>query len=126
MLILFLILQIFSVINVTGKMKIVITMWYYIVLYKNYTYFFCFAAQSSCITKGGKNPFKPCIFPFSYKGVKYFGCPKDLFDPTERWCSTKVDSRGVHVDGEGEYGFCSSNCPIHEDGISTSSLISSM
>jgi len=26
------------------------------------------------------------------------------------WCSTKVDSTGTHVNGEGNYGFCSSTC----------------
>ena len=32
----------------------------------------------------------------------------------EFWCSTKVDSEGNHVDGEGEYGFCSPECsPIN-------------
>merc|ERR1711874_892019 len=28
----------------------------------------------------------------------------------QKWCSTKVDSSGVHVNGEGKYGFCSSDC----------------
>merc|ERR1712107_551056 len=26
------------------------------------------------------------------------------------WCSTKVDSTGTHVNGEGNYGFCSVEC----------------
>jgi len=26
------------------------------------------------------------------------------------WCSTKVDSTGTHINGEGNYGFCSSTC----------------
>jgi len=26
------------------------------------------------------------------------------------WCSTKVDSTGTHVNGEGNYGFCSTDC----------------
>jgi len=28
----------------------------------------------------------------------------------QTWCSTKVDSNGVHVNGEGKYGFCSPDC----------------
>ena len=32
-----------------------------------------------------------------------------------RWCSTRVDSStGIHVSGQGEYGFCNSECPNHE------------
>ena len=32
-----------------------------------------------------------------------------------RWCSTRVDpSTGIHVTGQGEYGFCNSECPNHE------------
>ena len=31
-----------------------------------------------------------------------------------RWCSTRVDpSTGIHVTGQGEYGFCNSECPNH-------------
>ena len=32
-----------------------------------------------------------------------------------RWCSTRVNpSTGIHVTGQGEYGFCNSECPNHE------------
>ena len=46
---------------------------------------------------------------------------KNLFylqDPevsTETWCSTKIDSRGEHIEGINAYGFCSSACPKHEE-----------
>ena len=75
-----------------------------------------FPGQSGCSTNGGKDPFRPCIFPFTFDGVKYFGCPKDLFEEDKRWCSTKVDADGNHVTGQNKYGFCSPNCPIHNDG----------
>jgi len=72
--------------------------------------------SSRCLTNGGKNPFAPCVFPFTYDGVTYFGCPKDLFEADKRWCSTKTDSKGNHVTGQNEYGFCSPNCPVHNQG----------
>ena len=64
-----------------------------------------------CVTESdSKVPNAPCIFPFKHKGVVYEGCPVDSSDKTRRWCSTKIDKNGKHVNGN--YGFCSKNCPI--------------
>lgn len=68
---------------------------------------------------------KFCRFPFKFKGKVFASCTTD-FDPDQRaWCSTKgmtkniirtltllitVDSRGVHVVGQGEFGYCPSSC----------------
>ena len=42
------------------------------------------------------------------------GCPINPSDG-RRWCSTKINpSTGIHVSGQGEYGFCNSYCPNHE------------
>ena len=30
-----------------------------------------------------------------------------------RWCSTKVDAKGNHMDGTNNYGFCPHSCPSH-------------
>ena len=27
------------------------------------------------------------------------------------WCSTMVDDNGVHVGGQGKWGYCDSKCP---------------
>ena len=62
-----------------------------------------------CITTGGPNPGKPCIFPFTFKGVTYNGCAPEV--KSETWCSTKVDKNGKHVTGQSEYGVCSNSCP---------------
>lgn len=59
----------------------------------------------------GPNPNAACVFPFIYKGRQYGGCPIDPDDRTKRWCSTRVDSNGVHVGGQGQYGHCGSGCP---------------
>jgi hypothetical protein len=40
----------------------------------------------------------------------FASCSTD-FDPDDRpWCSTKADDGGVHVPGEGEFGFCPDSC----------------
>jgi len=67
---------------------------------------------SLCLTKNGPSSNQPCIFPFTFRGKTYNGCPIDPDDSRERWCSTKVDSRGRHIGGQGNYGNCNSKCPI--------------
>ena len=27
------------------------------------------------------------------------------------WCSTKVNDKGVHINGQGKWGYCGSECP---------------
>ena len=51
--------------------------------------------------------------------IKYYfvGCPVDPDDRTKYWCSTKVDSSGNHIVGQGEYGDCSEKCPIQDDNF---------
>merc|ERR1719481_128927 len=59
-----------------------------------------------CQTSNGKL----CKFPFKFRNKVYASCTTD-FDPDNRaWCSTKVDRRGVHVSGEGEFGYCPDSC----------------
>ena len=65
-------------------------------------------------TADSKDPKKPCIFPFKFKGEKYFGCPPDPEVKGRRWCSTAVDNRGNHITGKGNFGFCEESCPKHK------------
>jgi len=60
---------------------------------------------------------KPCVFPFlwNYNGVNYNGCAFDKALDIAPWCSTKTVS-GVHQSGQGEWGICSSSCPL-SDGV---------
>jgi len=64
-----------------------------------------------CLTKSGPSLNQPCIFPFTYKDITYNGCPKIPNRPSQRWCSTEVDSNGNHIAGQRKWGHCSSNCP---------------
>jgi len=59
-----------------------------------------------CTTEDGRR----CQFPFSYKGRVYTGCTAE-HDPDDRkWCSTRVDQEGKHVQNAGEWGYCSDQC----------------
>ena len=73
-----------------------------------------------CATVGGPDTGETCIFPFRFNGVLYNACTYEgnSVGETEPWCSTLTDSNDVHVGGEGNWGYCSSACPV--DGDSTS------
>ena len=50
-----------------------------------------------------------CIFPFTYKGIKYDSCVKT--DDSEcEWCPTKLDASGVYK-SPGDWGCCNDACP---------------
>ena len=57
----------------------------------------------------------PCVFPFRFgrKGIIFHGCTTKGNSPRDKkpWCSTKVDFRGVHINGQGYWGYCSHDCP---------------
>ena len=65
---------------------------------------------NECLTTGGGNTGKPCIFPFKFHGKKYHHCTWKKGED-KPWCSTKV-TNGHHVGHEREWGFCNSHCPI--------------
>merc|ERR1712112_195437 len=77
--------------------------------------------SSSCTASGGPAHGKPCVFPFIYQGVKYYGCAPlyggltNVYSPVY-WCSTKVDINRFHIRGPytqpGKYvGYCDDTCP---------------
>ena len=72
---------------------------------------------------GGRG--KNCIFPFTAytdqekKNKKtFYGCTTELCGDAAGcngfWCSTKVDKNGMHVQGQGNWGYCNSKCPKNE------------
>merc|ERR1739842_74253 len=66
-----------------------------------------------CFVSGGPAAGEPCVFPFKHNGHTYTACTDWVYaDPPQpegtKWCSTKVDDDGVHVEGNGHYGFCPS------------------
>merc|ERR1711974_111275 len=64
---------------------------------------------TSCQTNGGANSGVNCVFPFTFRGVTYDGCTTVADD--QLWCSTLTDSDGVHIGGQGNWGYCSPDCP---------------
>merc|ERR1712117_285890 len=71
------------------------------------------AAPSTCSVSSGPAAGQSCVFPFTYGGTTFSGCAEWVYGGEHQgklWCSTKVDSTGTHVNGEGNYGFCSSTC----------------
>merc|ERR1712117_310137 len=71
------------------------------------------AAPSTCTVSSGPAAGQSCVFPFTYGGTTFSGCAEWVYGGERQgklWCSTKVDSTGTHVNGEGNYGFCSSTC----------------
>ena len=59
-----------------------------------------------CVTVSGPSPNRTCIFPFTFDGIKYSKCIKEVNNPNLSWCSTKVDSFGWHVKGHWGHCFC--------------------
>merc|ERR1712193_282187 len=71
------------------------------------------AAPSTCTVSSGPAAGQSCVFPFTYGGTTFSGCAEWVYGGEHQgklWCSTKVDSTGTHVNGEGNYGFCSTDC----------------
>merc|ERR1712154_680300 len=66
-------------------------------------------SSTACTTTGGPASGQDCVFPFTYNGVTHNSCADWVYGGQTSgttWCSTKVDSSGVHVNNEGNYGFC--------------------
>ena len=59
-----------------------------------------------CTTEDGRI----CLFPFSYQGTHYTDCTVDDDPDGRKWCSTKVDSDGDHVQNQGQWGYCIDQC----------------
>merc|ERR1719295_901646 len=67
----------------------------------------------TCSAVSGPAAGSACVFPFTYGGVTHQSCAEWVYGGEHQgkyWCSTKVDPTGIHVNGEGNYGFCSSEC----------------
>jgi len=74
--------------------------------------------QERCVVEAGPDKGAECVFPFSWGGKTYSGCTPWTYGGTFQgrgWCSTKTNEEGLHVNGEGNYGFCSSDCPLATD-----------
>merc|ERR550534_3339027 len=76
------------------------------------------APSSTCTTVSGPDTASQCVFPFTFGGVTHQSCADWIYggvNAGSKWCSTKVDVDGVHVNGEGNYGFCGAACDLSVD-----------
>ncbi len=75
-----------------------------------------------CILEGIQTSTKQaCIFPFEINQTSFNGCTT-MFDPQNKtWCATKVDGKGLAV--EGHRGHCHDTCPLDANGTSNSNII---
>merc|ERR1712066_662995 len=83
--------------------------------------------SSTCTTVSGPATGAACVFPFTFSGTTYVSCTEWIYggeNQGSKWCSTKVDSQGVHVNGEGNYGFCGTDCNI--DTVSLADILESL
>ena len=82
----------------------------YLKIVKHYLYYilyFQITDSVECLTvHDTKDPKKPCIFPFNWKGQSHYSC--NLDEEKGYWCSTDVDETDGFV--EGKWGICSSKC----------------
>ena len=64
-------------------------------------------ASSGCSTVTGK----ACVFPFKYglRGLTFNSCTL-AGSYTRPWCSLKTDSRGNHMIGRRNWGYCQDSC----------------
>ena len=69
---------------------------------RHYINFSSITGLNECLTTGGGNTGKPCIFPFKYNGKEYNHCQWKKGE-SEPWCSTKV-TKGHHVGDQKELG----------------------
>merc|ERR1719318_1212372 len=77
------------------------------------------SATTSCRVTSGPATGRQCAFPFTYNGKTHQGCTPWTFGGTNQgknWCSTKTDGQGSHLNGGGNYGFCSQDCPASTAG----------
>jgi len=78
---------------------------------------FLLLMKYSVIVKGDncftvdKNPNVPCVFPFTYRGIKYTGCTRVSDKAGKRWCATNVDENGFYINNSKQYGYCEEDCP---------------
>merc|ERR1712232_894120 len=70
--------------------------------------------STTCVVSSGPASGQTCVFPFTFNGVTHSSCADWIYGGQPAgttWCSTQVDSAGVHVNGQGFYGFCPTSCP---------------
>merc|ERR1719348_2792188 len=67
----------------------------------------CTLDSNKCITVGGDDPLKPCLFPFIENGTFFHFCTDKGSYPGV-WCATERDEKNMTIDGK--KGICNTDC----------------
>ena len=70
------------------------------------------SSSRGCSTVGGPGAGSQCQIPFIYKGISRDGCITEADPDGKAWCSTRLDSDGVHVANGKHWAHCSQQCPM--------------
>merc|ERR1719410_220183 len=73
----------------------------------------CPGAGRSCLVTEGPARGQQCQFPFIWAGKTYHSRAPWTYGGLHQgkhWCSTRTDPSGNHLNGQGQFGFCSSDC----------------
>lgn len=71
--------------------------------------------EDRCQVTEGPARGQDCVFPFRWAGETHYTCAQWTFGGANQgkfWCSTKTDYQNNHVNGQGNIGFCCSNCEL--------------
>ena len=64
------------------------------------------SGYDQCSTVSGADPGAKCVFPFTFDGKRYSDCTTTGSTDGKAWCSTRVDNKGRHIGGKGNWGHC--------------------
>ena len=64
-------------------------------------------SKKGCSTNGGSKPYEPCVFPFIWNDVYYYGCT-GVDNGGVPWCATQTVN-DLYVSGY--WGNCEEGCP---------------
>jgi len=66
-----------------------------------------------------------CDFPFIWAGRTHQSCATWTYGGPHQgkpWCSTRTDQSGNHLNGQGNFGFCSSDCADNNNNNNNNNL----
>jgi len=78
----------------------------------------CVGSYQACTTVDDA----PCVFPFTYQGVKHSQCTNATDSGGRLWCATKVDKNGFYINKSDQWGYCSEDCDAREIDIDIRSI----
>jgi len=82
-------------------------------------------AGNRCSVIEGPAQGQECVFPFVWGGRRFTSCTQWTYGGQHQgklWCSTRTDSQGRHINGQGNFGFCSRSCDSSSSNVNNVDL----